>query len=85
MNKKKNIFWVTLAFLTCPCHSVIIFMALAGSAGITYFTENIFLFLVVLSLIFFFSLFMVFKNNKKKNETRPKEHLIRDEELHIQR
>jgi mercuric ion transport protein len=69
MEQKKNAFWVILAFLTCPCHSVLVVGALAGTAGMSYITNNLILFIVILSLIFLLSLYMVFRNTKK-NENR---------------
>lgn len=67
MNQKSNAFWATLAFLTCPCHSVILLTGLAGTAGLTFFTNNVWLFTIVLALIFSLSLFMMFRGNKKQH------------------
>jgi mercuric ion transport protein len=64
MNKKYNAFWATLAFLTCPCHSVILLTGLAGTAGLSFFTNHIWLFTLILALLFALSLFMMFRGNK---------------------
>jgi mercuric ion transport protein len=67
--KQKGWGWFGLAFLTCPCHLVLIIPLLAGTALGTYLTDHKLATIVILGITFALSLYMGFKRMNLQDKT----------------
>lgn len=69
----KGRFWYILAFLTCPCHALLIAFILAGSATGAFISNNLGPVFIALAVIFGLSLYMGSRANRPRTFGRNQE------------
>lgn len=68
--KTKGYFHLTLAAITCPCHVPIYLVIFGGTALGAFLSENLLLFILGLTLVFFLTLSKGLKLIKVNGEDR---------------